>query len=328
MHSHQYAIVASFGEALVDLIEQVDGRLAPVLGGSVFNFTIGVASQGLQALYLNPLSSDPFGARFSARLKASGAREGAGRTSPLPTSLAIVQLDARGVPTYVFHRAAVADRDIATEQAIAALPADLALLHTGCLTLVPEDLPRTLAVVQAAAARGALVSIDANLRPLVSADPVRYAAGVRQALREAHIVKVSDEDLDHLGLGSVDPVDAARVLFADARTALVAVTLGARGAALLSRNHEVRMAAPAGLQVADTVGAGDCFIAALVAWLARDGALQDDALQAASSAQLADTLAHAIAGASLNVQRVGCVPPSWRETRDFVANWHPVPAPI
>ena len=59
-------MISSYGEALVDLIEQADGRFLPCLGGSVSNFSVAVARQGVPSTYLNPLSSDKFGERFSA----------------------------------------------------------------------------------------------------------------------------------------------------------------------------------------------------------------------------------------------------------------------
>ena len=205
-------MVVTYGEALVDLIEQNDGRFAAVLGGSVCNFTVAIARQGLAVTYLNPLSHDSFGQRFAAQLGGAGVHLASARRSDKPTSLAVVTLDEHKTPTYAFHRAAVADRDITPGQACAALPAGLTLLHTGGLALVPDDLAGTLQIVRAAAAAGALVSVDANMRPMVCPDLSNYAAGVRALLAEAHLIKVSEEDLVHLGFDGADPMAAARAV--------------------------------------------------------------------------------------------------------------------
>ena len=312
-------MVVTFGEALVDLIEQDNGRFAAVLGGSVCNFTLAAARQAMAVTYLNPLSSDSFGDRFAQHLGTAGVLLANQHRSAKPTSLAVVTLDAQKTPTYAFHRAEVADRDILPDAACAALPTGLALFHTGGLALVPDDIVATLQIIKSAARLGALVSIDANMRPLVCPDLALYAAGVLLALAEADLIKVSEEDLVYLGFGDVDPVEAARTLFAAPAPKLIALTLGERGGILLSRTGGVRLGIPAGVQVVDTVGAGDCFLAGLVASLQRDGKLSGAALSSLDAATLAQALQCAIASASLNVMREGCNPPSTDEVAQFLA---------
>jgi fructokinase len=312
-------MVVTYGEALVDLIEQDDGNFAPMLGGSVANFTVAVARLGLRATYLNPLSFDTFGARFASHLGGAGVAL-ASRRSKYPTALAVVTLNEQKVPSYAFHRAQVADRDIALAEACrtfqTALPPAPVLFHTGGLALVPEDLETTLGVAAAAARAGARISIDANLRPLAAPDLASYAHGVRRALAQAHLVKVSEEDLEYLGHAGVDPVAAARTLFDGAATQLVALTLGDAGAVLLSRHATVALPVPAGVRVVDTVGAGDCFQAGLVASLIDANALQS--LDQLDAGALDRALRYALATASINVMRKGCDPPLRAEVEQFL----------
>ncbi|RJG14445.1 PfkB family carbohydrate kinase [Massilia cavernae] len=311
-------MVVTFGEALVDLIEQHNGRFAAVLGGSVCNFTLAVARQGMAVTYLNPLSQDSFGQRFADYLADAGVHLASTARSAKPTSLAVVTLDAQKMPTYSFHRAAVADRDISPAQACAALPPGLALFHTGGLALVPDDIAATLQVIEAAAGAGALVSVDANMRPMVCPDLPAYAAGVRTALALANIIKVSEEDLVHLGFGDLAPVDAARALFDAPAVKLVALTLGEQGGVLISRQASVQLGIPAGVDVVDTVGAGDCFLAGLVASLHRAGKLTLDGLANLDQATLEHALEFAIATASLNVMEEGCSPPTSDEVKEYL----------
>lgn len=311
-------MIATFGEALVDLIEQADGRFAAVLGGSVCNFTLALARQRLAVMYLNPLSADSFGARFAGQLDAAGVQLATAQRSALPTALAVVTLDASKVPSYAFHRAGVADRDITPDAACAALPAGLTLFHTGGLALVPADLATALAVAAGAQRAGALLSVDANMRPLAVADLPTYAAGVRRMLAKAQLVKVSEEDLRYLGLDG-DPVAAARSLFEGSASALIALTLGEHGAVLLTRAASVALPAPPAVTVVDTVGAGDCFLAGLVASLQHAGALSTAALAALDQATLTKVLRYAIASATINVMREGGAPPTRGEVEQFLA---------
>jgi fructokinase len=241
-----------------------------------------------------------------------------------------VQLDTQGKASYAFHREAVADRALSAAQAIAALPTTTQVLHTGCLMLVPSDWPTTRALLQATAQRGICITLDANLRTVVCPDLVPYRASVRAACAMAHVVKVSDDDLLALGADpqqvAGDPVAAARsLLFADSPTAMaqsatqwVALTLGAAGAWLLTREAQVFQPSPPDIQVADTVGAGDSFFAALLAFVYRQGALTPADVQAGVPVTLLQqALAHAVAAASINVARVGCNPATWDETLAF-----------
>jgi fructokinase len=326
------SMLTCYGEALIDLIvspyshKSMRTDSQACLGGSVFNFCIASARQGIATTYLNPLSSDSFGDQYRQWLQAEGVRQACRIPSLLPTSLAVVQLDTQGKARYAFHREAVADRDMTAAQAIAALPPDTTVLHTGCLMLVPTDWPTTRALLQAALALGAVVTVDANLRTVVCPNLAPYRASVLAACAMAHGVKVSDDDLVDLGAApaqvAADPVAVARALLLDKHSAglkcatqLIALTLGAAGAWLVTRQAQVFVHSAPGLVVADTVGAGDSFFAALLAYLARQDVLSPAGLSAQLPTPLLQSaLAHAVAAAGINVTRVGCNPATWAET--------------
>lgn len=310
-------MIATMGEALVDMIELPSGQFQACLGGSVCNLAIGLARQGIPTAYLNPLSEDRFGERFTALFRESGIHLASPAASKCPTSIAVVNVDEHGVASYGFHRQHVADRDVTADALIASFPERLEVLHTGGLALVPEDIDKTLKTVVAAIERGGLVSIDANLRPAAIAQKREYLDGVRRALRHAHIVKVSDEDLAHLGFHNASSSEVRELCFGNDITQLVALTRGSKGATLVTRTCEVELAAPANLNVVDTVGAGDCFHAGLLAWLRRNGLLKSQDLQSLDQETLRSALQHALAAASVNVTRAGCDPATWEETIRF-----------
>ena len=313
--------IATIGEALIDMIAQPDGRFQACLGGSVCNFTLALTRQGVLTTYLNRLSEDHFGDLFAQRLQAAGVLLGTAIKSACATSLAIVQPDADGVPHYTFYRQDVADRDISAELLVASFPDQMRLLHTGGLALVPEDLQKILTTMRAATNRGALVSVDANLRPVAVKHREAYIEGVKRALRQAHIIKVSDEDLNILGLGKKTLAELAAYLFSDSHIQLIAVTRGASPAALITRACQVEYSLPKVVPVVDTVGAGDCFHAGLIAYLHRCGHLDSpESLEELNPDFLRAALRHATAAAGVNVGRVGCEPPSWEETVEFAKN--------
>ncbi|MDH4417869.1 MAG: PfkB family carbohydrate kinase [Acidovorax sp.] len=308
------------GEALIDLIRRPDGSYLPCLGGALYNLCRALARQGVGTQYLNPLSRDRFGRELAAQLAADGVV--LARPDPVQqvTSLAVVNLDAHGHPDYAFYREGVADRAVSAAglgDSCAALPA-LQLVCTGALALDARDTAIYLPWLAAQRAAGRCVVVDANLRPSVMPDLSAYRIAVHAALAHADIIKASDEDLDHLAVPGADALARAKhLLAANSQAHLMALTLGAEGAWLLHRNGAQCFAKEAQpLQVVDTVGAGDSFLAGLLVHLLRQAqaaggegfvpfveALTADACQQA--------LRHALASASLCVVEQGCVPPGW-----------------
>lgn len=293
------------GEALIDLIQQPDGRLEPHLGGSPWNLARALGRLGCEVSYVNPLSADDFGTQLQAALVESRVRCMGGR-SPLPTSLAVVKLDMLGHPSYAFYREGVADRDLNPEALLAAIPAGAALFHTGSLALMPPDGEAWKHLLCALIARGQATSIDINMRPKVARDLSAYAALALEVLACGRCVKVSDEDLQALGRTG-QPLDEARQLLGEV-TKVVVLTCGARGAWCLTQEGVCHQT-PAQLTVVDTVGAGDCFYAGFLAHLVVRGRLGHAGEPAPALLHLAEAMAFGNRVTAHNLQRAGCQPP-------------------
>jgi len=312
--------VATAGEALVDLIAQPDGRYDACPGGAVFNLSRALALQGVNTLYLNPLSRDRFGRQLAATLAGDGVRLACPQPVAQSTSLAVVGLDDSGHPDYAFYRQDVADRAVTADgliQSCHRAPA-LQMVCTGALALAPEDAGRYLPWLRAQHQAGSVVVVDANLRPSAMPDLQAYRRNVHAALQHADVVKASDEDLDNLQVSGADAVARARHLLDVSGAALLVLTLGPQGACLLARDgRQWRARESRPLAVVDTVGAGDCFLAGFMAALLarKTGAGAARALLALPDDAGHSLLAHAVASASLCVMRRGCVPPTGAQVR-------------
>lgn len=308
--------VATAGEALIDLVAGADGRFEPCLGGAAYNLTLALARQGVATLYLNPLSSDRFGRQLAAGLLQDGVSLAVPDAVQQMTSLAVVNVQASGHPDYAFYRQGVADRATtaaALTQACSGFES-LSLVCTGGLALSPDDAEIYLPWLAAQRRAGRTVVIDANLRPSAMPDLAVYRRHVLTALHYADVIKVSDEDLQCLNLPGVNVLAQARQLLKGSRASLLALTLGSQGAALLTRYgqlFEARETAP--MAVLDTVGAGDCFLAGLVAVMLTHRLPADWGAMAVSSVMARELLCSALASASLCVMQRGCVPPTRAE---------------
>ena len=301
------------GESLIDMVAAADGTFSPVPGGAPYNFARALALQGVPAGYANPFSDDLFGSLLKKTLEESGARH-LGAISGKPTSLALVATDERGQPQYSFYRSQVADRDIDPQVLLYPIQSDVTGFHSGGLGLVPPDHVLIVEAMQKFRNRGALCTVDINMRPQVarsmnvSLDDYREAA--LTVASAAHVAKVSDEDLQHLSLSGAPQVSAKALLQRGCK--LVILTLGVKGAWAISAEEE-RFQPAARVKVVDTVGAGDCFFAGLIASLKHQGALRDLPDRAPSGAVLAQALRHANACAAIDIGRKGCQPATWEE---------------
>ncbi len=308
--------VAVLGEALIDFIVGDDGAYRPHLGGSPYNVAIGLARQGVPVSYLSAFSDDAFGDRLRDYLAEEGVRLPLARRSLWPTSLALVTIDDEGMPNYRLYREGIADKDTSYEEIEANLPGDLEVFHTGSLAITPSQLPKIRRVFELARSRGAVISVDINIRLRASIDTGAYLAGVRSLLPVADIVKASDEDIDALGLDKDTRRSAARA-YAEMGSGMLLLTEGRGGALLHTEKGIIEKSAYPIADVKDTVGAGDTFHAAFIAALCRGGVIGRP-LSAADPDVLGDAVDFACAAAAINVSRVGCSPPTEDEVRRFI----------
>jgi fructokinase len=113
------------------------------------------------------------------------------------------------------------------------------------------------------------VSLDPNVRPLL-VDPARYRERLPHWCRAADVLRLSDDDLAHL-LPGTGPEPAARVLHGHG-VPLVVITLGGDGVLASLDGRPLHVPSPP-VEVVDTVGAGDAFMAGFLHALHGAGAL-------------------------------------------------------
>ena len=308
---------AVLGEALIDFIVGDDGAYRPHLGGSPYNVAIGLARQGVDVSYLSPFSDDTFGDQLHDSLMEEGVDAAVSRRSPWPTSLALVTIDEQGMPTYRLYREGIADKDISFDEIEKHLGEDLTLFHTGSLAITPSQLPKIRKLFDLMHLRDVVVSVDINIRLRASIDTKAYIDGVRSLLREADIVKASDEDIAALELDS-DIRKAAGLAFDLMDGGMLVFTEGRGGAILINDRGTIEKAAYPVANLEDTVGAGDTFHSAFLSALLRKGK-EGEAFGAMSQDTLGDALDFACAAAAINVSRKGCSPPKQHEVESFIA---------
>jgi fructokinase len=156
------------------------------------------------------------------------------------------------------------------------------------------------------------VSLDPNVRLSVITDIDAYRARIFRMIQSAHVLKLSDEDLE--GLCPDMPQDAALAhVRSQTSASLVVMTKGPDGAIAMRGDNTVNIPAPPVPGLVDTVGAGDTFMATLLAGLARTDVLAPAALDGLDAAQVEALIRRAGMAAAINCSRAGCNPPTLSE---------------
>ena len=302
--------VVCLGEVLVDFValdtsvplEQAT-TFHRAAGGAPANVAVALARLGKRSSFIGKIGSDPFGRWLRQTLAAEGVDlRGLVEDVAARTPLAFVGSDGQGGRSFVFYHAGMADTLLGADELDNALLANCSVFHFGSVTLAAEpSATATIAAAHAARAGGSLVSFDPNVRLEVWDSPRRALERMVDALRLVDVVKVSSDELEFLA-GTTDPAEACRRLRAHG-PALAVVTLGADGCYFDSACGAGHVP---GVRVTpvDSLGAGDAFVAGLLAGIsAQPGAavLQDqDALRS--------TLRFANAVGAITTTQYGAIP--------------------
>src|SRR5262249_20523285 len=250
-------MIAVIGEALIDMVAGSDGRFAARPGGAGFNTARTIARLGVTPAFLDRLSGDGFGRLLRSTLDGDGVTLAVPEPTGLPTSIALVDVDAAGVPRYRFYLDGTSAPALEYPALARAVPAGVTALHAGGLALAAEPIATSIdRLIAADLPRGTLLMIDPNCRPEAVADRPASLARLSQILRRADVVKVSVEDLDYLAPGI--PAASAAADLLGRGPALVLLTDGPHPARAFLRDEVVSAEVPT-VTVADTVGAGDAF---------------------------------------------------------------------
>ena len=303
------------GEALIDFVPTADGAsYRPVPGGSIFNIAVGLGRLGAPVGYFGKLSTDFFGDRLLQTLSENGVDTSLTLRASAPTTLAFVDLFAGGSrePRYTFYAEAAVDRFLAVGELPKRLPAGVQALHFGSISLVLEPGASSLETLMRREAGQHLISLDPNVRPGLIQDRDAYRERFEGWTELADIIRLSRADF-----GWLYPDRSWEAAFQDwlsRGVSLVILTNGAQGALGVTAEGASVTCPAAPVEVVDTVGAGDSFLAACLFLLAREGTLTSkEALRRMPAGSLERCLAFASRAAGLTCSRPGSDPPFLRE---------------
>lgn len=310
----------TLGELLIDFVSlTVDVPLSEcpsfvkAPGGAPANVAVGLAKLGVSVGFIGKVGDDPFG-HF---LRGVVEREGVDVTHlkfdrSARTTLAFVANRSDGRKEISFYRNPGADQMLSPQDIDKDYIKAAKLFHFGSVSLSHSpSREATLYAAELAKSFGLLVSYDPNWRPPLWDDHEEGRRMIWHAMRFADIVKLAEEEWEFV-TSTADLSEGAKKIL-DAGAKLVVVTMGERGAwftnGTVSRDVE-----PFDVDVVDPLGAGDGFMAAMLAQLI------GKRIEELSCDEIYQIIRIANASGALTCTRMGVIPalPTKAELNEFL----------
>ena len=298
--------VTAIGEILIDLTQTGTNesgvpQFSANPGGAPANVAVAAARLGAKPAFWGKVGDDAFGAYLRKVLTENGVDTAGLRTGSQPTTMAIVSVDGTGERSFRFLRGA--DRDICPEEVDEDAVFKTKILHFGSVSLTAGmSRSATIFAARTAHRNGGLVSYDPNYRPALWANRAEAAEWMTIPLPLVDIIKLAEEELPLL-IGTTDLEEGTRML-EERGISLIMVTLGSEGVFCRWRGEAWKQPGVP-VKVADTNGAGDTFLGAVLSRLCLRG---EKPLEGLTGAELKDILAFANRAAAFTCSRSGAIP--------------------
>ncbi|KAE9466724.1 hypothetical protein C3L33_01358, partial [Rhododendron williamsianum] len=240
-------------------------------GGAPANVAVGIARLGGSSAFIGKVGEDEFGYMLAEILKENKVNSEGMRFDPgARTALAFVTLRSDGEREFMFYRNPSADMLLQESELDYDLIRKAKIFHYGSISLITEPCKSAhIAAAKAAKDAGVILSYDPNLRLPLWESEESAREGILSIWEMADIIKVSEEEVSFLTKGDDPSYDVVvRKLF-HPKLKLLVVTQGAEGCRYFTKKFTGRVT---GLKVdtVDTTGAGDAFVAGVLAQLAED----------------------------------------------------------
>lgn len=301
--------VTAIGELLIDFTPAGNNAAGDLIfarkpGGAPANVLAANSKLGGKTSFIGKVGNDMFG-QFLKNVLENTQIDTTGLIydPDVPTTLAFVQLDARGDRSFSFYRKPGADVMLQISDIKEDMMTNCHVFHFGSVSLTDEpSRSTTLAAVEIAKKAGCIISYDPNYRPALWNNVETAKEQMKAGLALADIVKVSEEEMVLL-TGKNDLQEGSNEL-ARYGASLVLISLGPKGA-FYRKGELYEMLPTYNVKTVDTNGAGDSFLGA-VHYRLREKTLAE--IQKLSQEDMEDIISFANAAGSLTTTKGGAIP--------------------
>lgn len=314
-------MILTCGEALFDMFARpseaaarhgvtVDG----VVGGSPLNVALGLSRMGDDAGLFTRISTDMLGKRLTAFMADNGVSDRYCVKTDNLTTISLIETGPDGHPLYSIYCQGTADCSMELSDIPDTLDDSVTAIHLGSFATVFEPTGATLRTFARQEAERRFISFDPNVRTMVVADLDLWRQRIGEMLPLAGLVKASDEDVGLLWPGKPLEWFVEQALVAGADLAFV--TRGPDGAIAASADGRLTHVPGVKVDVIDTVGAGDTFMAACLHHLSAANILSGGDARRADIVEMAQ---FAIRASAMTCTRRGADLPTLDEIEAFAA---------
>jgi fructokinase len=267
--------IISYGEVFIDYIAKNESNTSfdPFLGGTTVNVAVGVQKLGAKAYYICKLGSDETSDFVRKKLLIEGVNQSGFVTAESKKVCEVyVHKNEEGDRYFHSYVDSTPQEQVYKHQLQEALFEQAAIFYFGSGTLFhPISQETTKEAVKLAKKHRMLVAFDPNIRMKRWESEEACRNIVTQFLYETDILKISQDELLFL-MNSVDLTESIEKLRAY-HIPYVWVTQGKNGAVAVTANQTLHVNAKE-VQVIDTTGAGDAFMAGIL-WCVHEKGLPE-----------------------------------------------------
>lgn len=283
------------------------------------NIAVGLGRMNVPVGFFSRLSTDFFGDLLSSHLNQNGVDLQFCPRIDGPTILAFVNTKGYDSeePQYAFYAANAVDRTMTVGDLPESFNENVQALHFGSISLLLEPGASALEQLMIRESRKRLLTLDPNVRPILIPNPDTYRQRFFRWIKLVDILRLSQADYDFL-YPNINIKDVLPDWFNDG-VCLAILTQGPKGAtAYLPNGIECNVKAPK-VRVKDTIGAGDTFFSATLAFLYENKIISNRCLISEMNIdELNACLCFAVNAAAINCTREGANPPYRHEMKGIV----------
>jgi fructokinase len=265
-------MIRCFGEALVDMISEQAGvslcraeTFRRCAGGAPANVAVGLARLGVASGFIGMVGDDHFGRYLESFLQENRVdTSGMVFSEKYRTSLAFVSRNESGEREFAFFREPGADTQIKLSDIPEGILQDTEIFHFGSISLIDSPIRETLMECLKMVRQAQIpVTFDPNLRLNLWPDAETARKTILDVLNQVDLIKVSEEELFFL-TGEKDIIKGLLHLSLRYRPVVI-LTRGEKGSMTMTERGYAVSAPSTKVNCIDTTGAGDAFMAGLLA---------------------------------------------------------------
>lgn len=310
--------VLCMGELLIDFVASEPGldvseasAFIKNPGGAPANVAVGLSRLGRRAAFAGKVGDDPFGHYLAGVLEENGVDiRGVVYDSRARTALAFVSLGPQGERSFSFYRNPSADMLLHEQELDSDLLEGCRVFEHGSISLISEpSRSATYSAIAKASSAGALICFDPNLRPDLWPDMAHARKTIFDAAGRSDIIKIGEDELIKITEAETPESGINRLRRHAKPDCAIVLTMGERGCRLYYKELTVSEGG-FGVDPVDTTGAGDGFVAGLLASILDDagGLTLKDFLESLDEAGWRKILKRANAVGAICTTKKGAIP--------------------